>query len=157
MIFGARRSNFGLCPNWRPSFLPRAGGDETQLFIKEVKIAGKRYIVCRNEVVAIEEAETRRQVVAALDRQLTRGDKALIGNAAYRRFLRPVSDTQPARKRKLFEIDAGKLAEEARFDGVFVLRSNARISPLQAGLRYRDLQNGDARSVSWPLEMGPGT
>ena len=115
-----------------PLCLERAGGDETQLFIKEVKVAGKRYIVCRNEAVAIEEAETRRQVVAALDRQLTRGDKALIGNAAYRRFLRPVSDTQPARKRKLFEIDAGKLAEEARFDGVFVLRSNARISRLQA-------------------------
>ena len=124
-----------------PLCLERAGGDETQLFIKEVKVAGKRYIVCRNEAVAIEEAETRRKVVAALDRQLTRGDKALIGNSAYRRFLRPVSDAKPGRKRKLFEIDAGKLAEEARFDGVFVLRSNARISPLQAVLRYRDLQN----------------
>ncbi|BAJ82916.1 putative transposase for insertion sequence element (plasmid) [Acidiphilium multivorum AIU301] len=124
-----------------PLCLERAGGNETQLFIKEVKVAGKRYIVCRNEVVAIEEAETRRQVVAALDRQLTRGDKALIGNSAYRRFLRPVSDAKPGRKSKLFEIDAGKLAEEARFDGVFVLRSNARISPLQAVLRYRDLQN----------------
>ena len=126
---------------YTPLCLERAGGDETQLFIKEVKVAGKRYIVCRTEAVAIAEAETRRQVVAALDRQLTRGDKALIGNSAYRRFLRPVSNTRPARKRKLFEIDAGKLAEEARFDGVFVLRSNARISPLQAVLRYRDLQN----------------
>ena len=126
---------------YTPLCLERAGGEETQLFIKEVVVAGKRYIVCRNEAVAIEEAETRRQVIAALDRQLTRGDKALIGNSAYRRFLRPVSDAKPGRKHKLFEIDAGKLAEEARFDGVFVLRSNARISPLQAVLRYRDLQN----------------
>jgi transposase len=31
------------------------------------------------------------------------------------------------------------LAEEARFDGVFVLRTNARVTPLQAVLRYRDL------------------
>ena len=38
-----------------------------------------------------------------------------------------------------FEIDAGKIAEEARYDGIFVLRTNARISPLQAMLRYRDL------------------
>jgi hypothetical protein len=28
---------------------------------------------------------------------------------------------------------------EARYDGIFVLRTNARISPLQAVLRYRDL------------------
>ena len=119
----------------------RASGEETQLFIKEVMVAGKRYIVCRNEAVAAEEAETRRKVIAALDEQLKRGDKALIGNSAYRRFLRPVSEGKPGRKRKLFAIDAGKLAEEARFDGVFVLRSNARISPLQAVLRYRDLQS----------------
>ena len=32
-----------------------------------------------------------------------------------------------------------KLAEEARYDGLFVLRTNARVSPLQAVLRYRDL------------------
>ena len=36
-------------------------------------------------------------------------------------------------------IDAGKLAEEARFDGIFVLRTNAKVTPLQAVLRYRDL------------------
>ena len=39
----------------------------------------------------------------------------------------------------MFQIDAGKLAEEARFDGIFVLRTNAKITPLQAVLRYRDL------------------
>src|SRR6516164_11425168 len=30
-------------------------------------------------------------------------------------------------------------AEAARFDGIFVLRTNARLTPLQAVLRYRDL------------------
>ena len=44
-----------------------------------------------------------------------------------------------ARDKPAFEIDAGKLAEEARFDGIFVLRTNAKIMPLQAVLRYRDL------------------
>jgi transposase len=33
----------------------------------------------------------------------------------------------------------GRLAEEAKFDGVFVLRTNTRLHPLQAMLRYRDL------------------
>ena len=44
-----------------------------------------------------------------------------------------------AKGARSFEIDAGKLAEEARFDGIFVLRTNTKITPLQAVLRYRDL------------------
>jgi hypothetical protein len=48
--------------------------------------------------------------------QLARGDKALIGNSAYRRYLRrtPSASGKPS---PAFEIDAGKLAEEARYDG----------------------------------------
>ena len=52
---------------------------------------------------------------------------------SHRRYLRTTTDT------RAFEIDPGKLADEARYDGVFVLRTNARITPLQAVLRYRDL------------------
>ena len=65
-----------------------------------------------------------------------RGDKALIGNAGYRRYLRK---TAAAKGQPAFEIDPGMLAEAARFDGIFVLRTNARLTPLQAVLRYRDL------------------
>jgi Transposase DDE domain len=115
-----------------PLCIPRAGGEETQLFIKEVQAEGRRYIVCRNEAEAAKDAADRQSIVAALDQQLKRGDKALIGNSAYRRYLRTTS-------KKAFEIDPGKLAEEARYDGLFVLRTNARITPLQAVLRYRDL------------------
>jgi DDE family transposase len=116
-----------------PLCIPRAGGAETQLFIKEVQAEGRRYIVGRNEAEAAKDAADRQAIVTALDQQLTRGDKALIGNSAYRRYLRTTSDA------RAFEIDPGKLAEEARYDGLFVLRTNARITPLQAGLRYRDL------------------
>jgi transposase len=115
-----------------PLCIPRAGGEETQLFIKEVQAEGRRYIVCRNEAEAAKDAADRQSIVAALDQQLKRGDKALIGNSAYRRYLRTTS-------KKAFEIDPGKLAEEARYDGLFVLRTKARITPLQAVLRYRDL------------------
>src|SRR5215207_6902869 len=115
-----------------PLCVQRVGGAETQLFIKEVKTEGRRYIVCRNEAEAEKDAADRRAIVEALDQQLKRGDKALIGNSAYRRYLR-------ATAKKAFEIDPGKLAEEARYDGLFVLRTNARITPLQAVLRYRDL------------------
>jgi len=115
-----------------PLCIPRAGGAETQLFVKEVPVEGRRYIVCRNEAEAAKDAADRQAIVAALDQQLKRGDKALIGNSAYRRYLRATS-------KQAFEIDPGKLAEEARYDGLFVLRTNARITPLQAVLRYRDL------------------
>src|ERR687893_976138 len=115
-----------------PLCIPRAGGAETQLFVKEVQVEGRRYIVCRNEAEAEKDAADRQAIVAALEEQLKRGDKALIGNSAYRRYLRTTS-------KKAFAIDIGKLADEARYDGVFVLRTNARITPLQAVLRYRDL------------------
>jgi len=115
-----------------PLCIQRVGGEETQLFVKEVKAKRRRYIVCRNEAEAKKDAADRQAVVAALEEQLKRGDKALIGNAGYRRYLRRTG-------KKAFEIDIGKLAEEARYDGIFVLRTNTRITPLQAVLRYRDL------------------
>ena len=59
------------------------------------------------------------------------GDKALVGNKAYRRYIKTSG--------KHFEIDLGKLADEARFDGITVLRTNAKVTPLQAVIRYRDL------------------
>jgi hypothetical protein len=116
-----------------PLCIQRANGKDTQLWVKEVKVEKRRYIVCRNEEEAEKDAADRQVIVAALDQQLKRGDKALIGNSAYRRYLRATSDG------RAFEIDPGKLADEARFDGIFILRTNARISPLQAVLRYRDL------------------
>jgi hypothetical protein len=120
-----------------PLLVDRARG-ETQLFVKEVKLGAARYILCRNEAEAERERNERQAIVIGLGKQLARGDKALIGNSAYRRYLRrtPSGDGKPG---PAFEIDPGKLAEEARFDGVFVLRTNARVTPLQAVLRYRDL------------------
>ncbi len=117
-----------------PLLVERKAG-QTQLFVKQVMIEGKRYVVCRNEEEAEKDRKDRAAIVAALDEQLKKGDKALIGNSAYRRYLRKVSD----KDKRSFAIDAGKLAEEARFDGVFVLRTNAKVTPLQAVLRYRDL------------------
>lgn len=120
-----------------PLLVERARG-ETQLFVKEVKVGAARYILCRNEAEAERDRNERQAIVAGLTKQLARGDKALIGNSAYRRYLRrtPSVNGKPG---PAFEIDPGKLADEARYDGLFVLRTNARITPLQAVLRYRDL------------------
>jgi transposase len=142
-ILGARERSDALVRNlvlendapFVPLLVQRKAG-ETQLFVKKVEIEGRRYIVCRNEAEAERDRADREKIVAGLDAQLKKGDKALVGNSAYRRYLRksPRAKGSPA-----FEIDAGKIAEEARFDGIFVLRTNAKITPLQAVLRYRDL------------------
>src|SRR5829696_8716601 len=119
-----------------PLLIERARG-ETQLFVKEVQVEGIRYIAARNEAEAEKDAADRAAIVAALDQQLKRGDKALIGNSAYRRYLRTTA-------KKALEIDIGKVAEEARYDGLFVLRTNAWITPLQTVLRYRELLTVEA-------------
>ena len=58
--------------------------------------------------------------------------KAVLANAEP--FVPLLVKGQPA-----VEIDASLLAEEARFDGVFALQTNARATPPQVLLRYRDL------------------
>ena len=115
-----------------PLLVERGRGD-TQLFVKEVTVDGARYIVCRNEAEAAKDRADRQAIVANLEKRLSGGDKALIGNAGHRRYLRRTGAG------RAFEIDAGKLAEEARFDGIFVLRTNATMTPLNAVLRYREL------------------
>jgi hypothetical protein len=121
-----------------PLLITRQRG-ETQLFVKEVMVDEVRYVVARNEAEAEKDRADRQAIVAGLEKQLGRGDKALIGNSAYRRYLRRIRTTNDEQSGPAFEIDVGKLAEEARFDGIFVLRTNARLTPLQAVLRYRDL------------------
>jgi transposase len=120
-----------------PLLIERARG-ETQLFVKEVRTGDHRYIVCRNEAEAEKDRGERQAIIAGLANQLKKGDKALIGNSAYCRYLRRVR-SEDGKQEPAFEIDPGKLAEEARYDGIFVLRTNARLTPLQAVLRYRDL------------------
>jgi transposase len=99
---------------------------------KAVKLAGRRYIVCRNLDEMSKDAANRATIVAALERQLKKGDKSLVGNKGYRRFLaNPEGDG--------FSIDRAKIEEDQKFDGVFVLQTNAHLSPLEAMLVYKQL------------------
>ena len=114
-----------------PLTIPRQKG-ETELAIKDVKITGQRYILCRNEEEARKDAEARTELVAGLERKLKQGDKALVSNKGFRRFLKtPKGDG--------FMIDRAKVEADARFDGLFVLRTSLKISSLQIVLRYRNL------------------
>jgi hypothetical protein len=44
-----------------------------------------------------------------------------------------------AENEKHFEIDDKRVADDARYDGLYVLRTNTTLSPLAAMLRYREL------------------
>jgi len=115
-----------------PLVIPRKGRPDTELQAKEVKVGDRRYIVCRNLVEAAQTARTREAVVATLRAKLRHGDKALVGNSAYRRYLK-TPDQQH------FTLDEDRVADDARYDGLYVLRTNTQLHPLKAMLRYRDL------------------
>ena len=115
-----------------PLVVPRAAGVLTELEAKQVKIGERRYIVCRNLAEARRDAEQRAAILDGLRAKLAQGDKALVGNSGFRRYLKTVSARH-------FAIDAERVAEDARFDGLYVLRTNTKLTPLQVMLRYRDL------------------
>jgi Transposase DDE domain len=107
-----------------PLVIPRQKG-ETELAVTETTIAGRRYIICRNEEEARKDAIARAELVAGLERKLAQGDKALVANKGFRRFLKtPAGDG--------FVIDRAKIAADARFDGLFVLRTNTKSPPFRS-------------------------
>jgi hypothetical protein len=107
-------------------------GKQVDYEAKAVTLAGRRYIVCRNREEAKKDAADRASIIAALERQLAKGDKALVGNAGYRRYLKTPS-------KEHFAIDRDKIEEEKKFDGIFVLRTNTELNPLEAMLCYKQL------------------
>jgi hypothetical protein len=114
-----------------PLTIPRQKG-ETDLAVKEVKVLGRRYIVCRNAEEARKDAETRAKLLDGLQRKLAEGGRSLVANTGYRRFLAaPEADG--------FVIDPAKVEADAQFDGVFVLRTSLTLSALAVVLRYRNL------------------
>jgi hypothetical protein len=112
--------------------VPRQKRPDTELQAKEVHLGSRRYIVCRNPAEAGKDAAEREEIVAGLRTALSRGDKTLVGNAGYRRYLKTPQGPH-------FEIDEARIADDARFDGIFVLRTNITLDPLAVMLRYREL------------------
>ena len=75
------------------------------------------------------------RIMAALERQLAKGDKALVGNTGYRRYLKTISDDH-------FAIDTDKIEEYKKFDGVFVLRQHRSQSARSHALLQAAMDGG---------------
>lgn len=106
--------------------------DPSPLKVKEVRVDDRRYVVCLNEEQARKDQADREAIVAALQEQLKQGDKSLVGNKGYRKFLR-------SRGQK-FEIDEAKIKREARYDGKWVLQTDLEeLSAEEVALKYKQL------------------
>ncbi len=120
------------------------------LKVKEVKLNGKRYIICYNPEQARKDAEDRKAIVLSLGKKLKQGDKSLVGNKGYRKYLK-------SNNKDVFEIDYDKLKEEELFDGKWVLRTNTSYPAEEVALQYKELWMVEQafRTVKSVLETRP--
>jgi transposase len=91
--------------------------DPAPLKVKEVWVEDRRYVVCLNEEERRKDAHDREAIVAHLKEQLRNGDKSLVGNKGYRRYLKVEGSGH-------FVIDEKQVKAEERYDGIWVLRTN---------------------------------
>ena len=106
--------------------------DPSPLSVREQWVGGKRYIVCYNEEQARKDAADREAIVESLKEKLKSGDKSLVGNKGYRRYLKSAGSQH-------FTLDEEKLIEEQKFDGTWVLRTNTSYSAVEVALKYKQL------------------
>ena len=127
---GRYKEVYSACPQRRES-QKSIRLRRTPLKVKEVWIDGRRYIVCLNTKQARKDAADRQAILASLQEKLRQGEKSLIGNKGYRKYIKSSGNQ--------FTIDQQKIADEERFDGKWVLRTNTTFSAEKAALRYKEL------------------
>ena len=101
------------------------------LKVKEVKHKGTRYIVCLNERQARKDAADRQAIIEALEEQLKKGAKSLVGNKGYRKYLKIEKNSA--------RIDMDKVYAEARYDGKWVLTTDTALTAEAVALKYKEL------------------
>jgi transposase len=123
--------------------------DPSPLKVKEVLHNDRRYIVCLNSRQARKDAVDRKAIIGALEDQLKKGTKSLVGNKGYRRYLKITKGSA--------RIDTDKVKYESRFDGKWVLATNTDLSATQVALKYKELWQVERvfRDVKSLLETRP--
>lgn len=106
--------------------------DPAPLKVKEVLVDQRRYVVCVNQEEVESDRAAREAIVAALRDKLRAGDKSLVGNKGYRRFLKIEGDEH-------FTIDEAKIEDEARYDGTWVLRTNTELPTADVAVQFKRL------------------
>jgi len=129
----------------------QASREPLVLELREVRIEDRRYVVCFNPEQAKKDAADRQAIVESLREKLKQGDKALVGNKGYRKYLKREGE------QAVFRIDEDKLQQEARYDGLWVLRTNTSLSIDQVAFQYKQLWMVEQafRAVKSVLETRP--
>jgi len=124
--------------------------DPSPLKVKEVKIEGRRYIICHNEEQATKDRHDRDAIIASLQDKLKQGDKSLVGNKGYRKYLKTVRAGH-------FQVDTDKIKKESRFDGKWVLTTNTDLTAIELALKYKQLLMVESifRTMKSTLETRP--
>ena len=124
--------------------------DPAPLKVKEVQVENRRYIVCLNDDEARKDAADREAIVASLREKLRSGEKSLVANKGYRRYLSATGSDH-------FQIDEAKIQEEARYDGKWVLRTNTDLDTAEVALQFKRLWMVEAwfRSCKSLLQTRP--
>ena len=123
--------------------------DPSPLKVKQVVHNDHRYIVCLNARQARKDAADREAIIEALQEQLKKGAKSLVGNKGYRRYLK--IDKGSA------HLDMDKVKYESRFDGKWVLTTNTDLPAEKVALKYKELWQVERvfRDVKSLLETRP--
>ncbi len=106
--------------------------DPSPLKVKEVRVDGRRYVVCLNDEQVKKDRADREAIVSALRKQIKQGAKSMVGNKGYRKYLRGDG--------KKFTIDEAKVKRDSRFDGKWVLQTDLDDMPAEdVALKYKQL------------------
>ena len=128
---------------------PEGKRGPSPLKVKEVCVDDRRYIVCLNEKQARKDEQDRLLIIESLKEQLKKGPKSLVGNRGYRKYLKL--------DREDIIIDEGKIQEESRYDGKWVLRTNTELPADMVALKYKELWQVEQafRDIKSILETRP--
>jgi hypothetical protein len=121
---------------------------EANLKVKEVWHEGRRYIVCFNPQEAERDRLEREGIIAHLEEELAKGVKSLLKGAA-RRYV--------CVREGRVELNRKAIAEDAHYDGKWVLLTTTDLPAQEVALAYKGLWRVERafRTLKTPLEIRP--
>jgi hypothetical protein len=136
--------------------VPRARSSKVDIGLKEVIVGDwgpgkpRRHLARFNSAAVRRDTAARRATATGLCTKLKAGDKEVVGATGYRRFLATLRDRH-------FEKDAARVVDDARCDGLHVLRTNSALNTLSVALAYCELWRIEAifRTAKSILETRP--
>jgi len=119
----------------REQVLKRAGRYREvkhNLWVKEVWVGQRRYVVCVNPERAEKDRQDRQAILEKLQAKLASGGvKKLISNRGYRRFLKVTPGTA--------SIDEARVKQDEKYDGKYVLRTTTDLPASEVAEAYKQL------------------